>query len=183
MSDEQNDKAFMKTFGGVMVLLVVSAVIIGILAVFASTFEPSRQQAQVAHERERTERNLQTVGAVREDGESAPVAMVDDEDDDDEEDVAMSGSEVNEAVCMACHAEGTMDAPVTGDYDAWSSLYEDKGLEELVYNAINGIGAMPARGGDSDLSDEEVREATIYILEESDVELDEDEVADVEDEF
>lgn len=173
MSDEQNDKAFMKTFGGVMALLLVSAVIIGILAVFASTFEPSRQQAQLAHERERTERNLQTVGAVREDGESAPVAMADNgEADDGEDEVAMSGSEVNESACMACHASGVMDAPVTGDDGAWASLYEEKGLDQLVDNAINGIGAMPARGGDSSLSDEEVRNAVVYMLEEGGVEVD-----------
>ncbi|SEP11632.1 c-type cytochrome [Aquisalimonas asiatica] len=174
MSDEQDDKAFLKTFGGVMALLVVSAVIIGILAVFASTFDESREQARLAHERDRVERNLLTVGVVREAGESAPDVAVDDaeDDDDDEEEVAMSGSEVNETACMACHDSGAMNAPVTGDEDAWASLYEEKGLEELVDNAINGIGAMPARGGDSSLSDEEVRNAVVYMLGESGVDVD-----------
>ncbi|QIT56951.1 cytochrome c5 family protein [Aquisalimonas sp. 2447] len=186
MSSEQDDKAFMRSFGGVMVLLTVAAFIIAGLAVFAATFETSRDMARAEHERERISQRLQPHGVVRENGDADPMAMAEeeaDDADDDAEEVAMSGSEVNESACMACHASGVMDSPVTGDNDAWASLYEDKGLEELVYNAINGIRGMPARGGDSSLSDEEVRRAVVYILEESDVELDDDELADVEEEF
>ena len=180
-SDEQDDKAFMKTFGGVMLLLTVGTIMLVGLALFAGSFDQSKDQARAEHERQRAEDRLRPVGAVRVDANGEPVVMddgeaeevaVEEDDDDDDDDVAMSGSEVNESVCMACHAAGTMDAPVTGDEDAWASLFEEKGLDELVNNAINGIGAMPARGGDSSLSDEEVREATIYMLEESGVEVD-----------
>lgn len=169
-----------------MVLLTVGAIILVVLAVFAATFEPSREMARAELERQRISERLQPVGVVRENGDAEPMAMAEeeaDDADDDAEEVSMSGSEVNESACMACHASGVMDAPVTGDNDAWASLYSDKGLEELVYNAINGIGAMPARGGDSSLSDEEVRRAVVYILEESEVDLDEDELAEVEEEF
>ena len=175
MSSEQDDKAFMKSFGGVMVLLTVGAIILVMLAVFAATFEPSREMARAELERERISQRLQTVGAVRENGDAEPMAMAAAEEDDDEpadDDVVMSGSEVNQSACMACHASGAMDAPVTGDNDAWASLYEDKGLDELVHNAINGIRGMPARGGDSSLSDEEVRNAVVYMLEESDIDVD-----------
>ena len=183
MSSEQDDKAFYKSFGGVMVLLTVGAIILVVLAVFAATFEPSRDLARAEFEKQRTEQRLLSHGVVRENGDAEPMAAAEEEDDDDEEEVVMSGSEVNEAACMACHDSGAMDAPVTGDEDAWASLLGDKGLEELVYNAINGIGAMPARGGDSSLSDEEVRKAVVYILEQSGLELDDDELAEVEDEF
>jgi len=163
----------MKSFGGVMLLLTVSAIIIAALAVFASTFDPSPQQARIELERQRAEQRLLPVGEVRENGDAEPlVAEAEEEPDEADDDVVKTGSEVNQSACVACHGAGVMDAPVTGDEEAWGGLYEEKGLEELVYNAINGIGAMPARGGDSSLSDEEVENAVIYILEESGVEVD-----------
>lgn len=154
---------------GVLVLLTVGTILLIALAYFASTFETAGQEARQAHERDRAEARLRPVGAVREDGEAAPVALA---EDDEEEDEVLSASEVNEAACMACHDSGVQDAPITGDTDAWQALYDEKGLDELVDNAINGIGAMPARGGDSSLSDEEIRETVIYILEESGVSVD-----------
>lgn len=176
MSSEQDDKAFMKSFGGVMLLLVVGAIIIALLAVFASTFEPSRDQARVELERQRMEERLQPVGRVREDGDPAPISMGSDEEEEDDgggDEGPMAAAEVYESTCMACHDSGTMDAPITGENEPWASRYEEKGLDTLVENAINGFNAMPARGGDSSLSDEEVRNAVVYMLEESGVEVDE----------
>jgi cytochrome c5 len=40
----------------------------------------------------------------------------------------------------------------------------DKGTEMLIDNAINGIGAMPARGGRADLSDEQIEAAVTHML-------------------
>lgn len=176
MSSEQDDKAFMRNFGGVMVILTLGGFIIAGLAIFASSFEPSQERARAELERNRAEQRLQTVGAVIEDGEAPPVAMQEQEGDseavDEGDDVVMSGSAVNESACMSCHANGTLNAPVTGDNEAWASRYDEKGLDQLVSNAINGYNAMPARGGDSSLSDEEVRNAVVYLLEESGVAVD-----------
>lgn len=180
MSSEQDDKTFLKSFGTMLVLLTVGGLILALLAVFASTFEPSRNEARAELERERLEQRLEPMGRVRESGESAPVAMNEDEGDGDDaggdgddgaQEVAMSGSEVNESACMSCHDNGTMNAPVTGNNDDWSERYEEKGLDTLVSHAINGFNSMPARGGNSSLSDEEVRNAVVYLLEESGVEV------------
>jgi cytochrome c5 len=46
---------------------------------------------------------------------------------------------------------------------AWSGRL-DKGTEMLISNAINGIGAMPARGGRADLSDEQIEAAVTHML-------------------
>ncbi|MFO7765916.1 MAG: c-type cytochrome [Pelovirga sp.] len=71
------------------------------------------------------------------------------------------GSSVYEQNCRSCHDSGIMGAPEIGA-DRYSA-----DIEELVTNSINGIGRMPARGGNSSLSDEDVRAAVMYMVEES----------------
>jgi cytochrome c5 len=69
------------------------------------------------------------------------------------------------SACQACHMTGAAGAPKMGDIPAWSDRVA-KGLDTLVSNAINGIGAMPARGG-SQLDDDQIRVVVEYILEQS----------------
>lgn len=76
-----------------------------------------------------------------------------------------SGSDVYAAACQACHAAGVAGAPVTGNADAWSGRV-DQGLDLLVEHAINGIGAMPPKGGCGACSDEEIEAAVEYMLSE-----------------
>lgn len=72
--------------------------------------------------------------------------------------------------CSPCHASGTAGAPKVGDKAAWQSRIE-KGEEAMTENAIKGFqgktGFMPAKGGNSALTDEEVSFAVIYMLENS----------------
>ncbi|MDL0432353.1 c-type cytochrome [Marinobacter sp. TBZ242] len=77
-----------------------------------------------------------------------------------------SGNEVYDAACAACHASGAAGAPIVGDSDAWGGRI-DKGLETLVSHAINGFNAMPAKGGCSSCSDEEIEVAVEYMVEQS----------------
>lgn len=77
-----------------------------------------------------------------------------------------SGSEVYNAACMACHGTGAAGAPKKGDAAAWGSRI-DQGLETLVSHALNGFNAMPAKGGCSSCSDEEIENAVKYMVEES----------------
>ena len=67
-------------------------------------------------------------------------------------------------VCSACHASGEAGAPIRGEEDAWAARTE-QGFATLVDHAINGIGAMPAKGGNASLSDEEVEAAVAYMVE------------------
>ena len=76
------------------------------------------------------------------------------------------GAEVYQASCAACHAEGVAGAPKTGDKEFWSGKVAS-GTDPLVQNAINGIGTMPAKGGNPNLSDDEVRAAVEYMIEQS----------------
>ena len=68
--------------------------------------------------------------------------------------------------CAACHDNGVAGAPTKGDSEAWAARLE-KGADELYASAINGIGAMPAKGGNPNLSDEEVMAVVDYLMAEA----------------
>ncbi len=76
-----------------------------------------------------------------------------------------SPDQLYQAACLACHSTGAAGAPKIGDAAAWKARLA-KGLDSLVTSAINGIGAMPPRGG-SQYNDEQVRATVEYILAES----------------
>nr|WP_284041338.1 c-type cytochrome [Halomonas olivaria] len=76
----------------------------------------------------------------------------------------VDGAGIYNSVCMACHETGAAGAPVRGDEAAWAERTE-QGFATLLEHSINGIGAMPARGGNPNLSDEEVEAATAYLVE------------------
>ncbi|MEC8917581.1 MAG: c-type cytochrome [Pseudomonadota bacterium] len=77
---------------------------------------------------------------------------------------AVDGEAIFEDNCAGCHDGG--GAPQIGDNDAWQSRI-DEGMDELYASAINGIGGMPAKGGNADLTDDEVKAAVDYIVDES----------------
>jgi cytochrome c5 len=83
---------------------------------------------------------------------------------------AAKGQGVYMNFCASCHASGIAGAPKVGDKSAWAE-HSAKGTEAMIQNAINGYqgsaGFMPARGGNSALTDEEVSSAVLYMLEQS----------------
>ncbi|WP_346796914.1 c-type cytochrome [Halomonas sp. Bachu 37] len=76
----------------------------------------------------------------------------------------VDGAGIYNNVCMACHETGAAGAPIRGDEAAWAERTE-KGFATLLDHAINGFNAMPARGGNPSLSDEEMEAATAYLVE------------------
>ena len=83
------------------------------------------------------------------------------------ESVTKSGSEnsisvdkIIKANCAMCHAGGLMGAPKIGDVGLWAPRIA-QGKDTLINNAIKGIRMMPAKGGNSRLTDEEVAAAVI----------------------
>lgn len=77
-----------------------------------------------------------------------------------------AGEEVYKAVCAACHDTGAAGAPKTGDAGAWSARI-GQGQSTLVGNAIKGIRAMPAKGGNPDLDEIEVERAVVFMANKS----------------
>jgi cytochrome c5 len=65
-----------------------------------------------------------------------------------------------------CHNSGVAGAPKLGDKEAWAPRIA-KGQESLYSVAIKGEGAMPAKGGNAALSDDEVKAAVDHMVEES----------------
>ncbi|MBA2409655.1 MAG: c-type cytochrome [Gammaproteobacteria bacterium] len=74
-----------------------------------------------------------------------------------------AGEQTYTQVCSSCHDSGASGAPMITDKGSWASRIK-QGKQTLYDHAINGIGAMPAKGGDPSLSDEDVQAAVDYIV-------------------
>src|SRR5713101_1300135 len=73
-----------------------------------------------------------------------------------------TGEDVYKSVCRACHATGIAKAPKFGDRRDWAPRLRE-GQKKLVQVALKGEGAMPPRGGATDLSDIELERAVVYM--------------------
>jgi cytochrome c5 len=82
------------------------------------------------------------------------------------QDSVPSGRAVYEAVCASCHETGAQGAPMTGNRAAWTAR-ASQGLDVLTRQALDGIRNMPPHGGDTTLSDLELRRATVYMVNQS----------------
>ena len=76
--------------------------------------------------------------------------------------VLQAGNAVYTAVCAACHATGAAGAPKIGVASDWGPRLA-QGYDTLVKHAIEGIRAMPAKGGNPDLENVEVERAVVYM--------------------
>lgn len=80
---------------------------------------------------------------------------------------AESGGEaVYNKACASCHNNGVAGAPKLGDKEAWEPLLAEE-MSVLYQSAIKGKGVMPAKGGHKTLTDDEVKAAVDYMVEES----------------
>jgi cytochrome c5 len=79
----------------------------------------------------------------------------------------MSGEEVFNSACVACHGAGVAGAPKKGDKAAWGPRIA-KGIDTLHQHALHGFqgnsGVMPPKGGRVDLSDKSIMNAVDYMV-------------------
>lgn len=80
--------------------------------------------------------------------------------------VLQAGDAVYTAVCAACHSAGVAGAPKVGAAGDWTARLA-QGYDTLVKHAIEGIRAMPAKGGNPDLDNLEVERAVVYMANQS----------------
>lgn len=77
--------------------------------------------------------------------------------------VADPGESLYNIVCQACHAAGIAGAPKTGDQTVWGARLE-LGNDVLYQSVIKGKNLMPARGGATNASDDDIKAAVDFML-------------------
>ncbi|MDO4226544.1 cytochrome c5 family protein [Neisseria sp.] len=79
-----------------------------------------------------------------------------------------TGEQIFNKICIQCHAaDGNIpNAPRVTHNNEWAPRIA-KGFETLFNNALNGFNAMPAKGGQADLTDDELKRAIAYMANQS----------------
>ena len=160
MSEQSmSDNSFTRNF---IIMLIAMSILAGILMVLASI------SASEVNDNLKAEQDAERLPTVLE--QIAPIGSVAvaSENTSTESQVAevLDAETVYNGACVACHGAGIAGAPATGDASQWAARLA-KGSETLYSSAINGIGAMPAKGGQVNLSDEAVKAAVDFIIEAS----------------
>jgi cytochrome c len=79
----------------------------------------------------------------------------------------LTGEEVFNMACMACHGAGVAGAPKMGDKAAWAPRIA-KGIETLHKHALEGFkgnsGFMPPKGGRADFTDKSVMNGVDFMV-------------------
>jgi len=130
----------------VLVIFLIVKLVLGIQSTHIADTDPAAANAAVI-------KRIEPVGAVSLKDASAPQT-------------AKSGEQVVNEICIACHGTGALGSPKIGDAGAWGPRIS-QGYDLLVKHAIEGLRAMPARGGNGDLSDIEVAAAVVYMANKS----------------
>ena len=161
--EEQTDKTFVKNLSIVMGILIVFTFAIIFLARdigFKDESESNPARQAKAEERIKPVSGVYTgeagAAAIQQAAAAATTEVT----------VAFDGSldaeMIYTSVCSACHTTGAAGAPMLGSPEM--AQRGEKGLDALMLSALNGINAMPARGGRADLSDEQVQVAIEFML-------------------
>ena len=72
------------------------------------------------------------------------------------------GQQIYRQSCAYCHDKGVAGAPKVGDTAAWSPRLA-QGMDALYASALRGKGAMPGKGGNPSLADDDVKAAVDYL--------------------
>lgn len=160
MSEQENNS--MLTLVGVLGAMVAFAVFIGVLAYFIGGFA-HRDRAPDARELTALKERIAPIGEVRTsdqpletvsaDASQAPAAP-------------RSGAEVVQQACAACHGAGVLGAPKIGAKADWEPRLA-QGFDTLLNHSVNGIRAMPPKGGNPSLSENELKAALTEMLKQS----------------
>ena len=141
-----NKKLFKSAITVLGFALLTISITIGLNAFFGSQ-----------HTKKDVVENLAPVGKVNLIGQIADVVIPTANADDG------AGKATYEASCMFCHGAGAAGAPKLTDAEAWKDRIA-KGIEALNASAINGINAMPAKGGNAALTDDQIKETVQYMV-------------------
>lgn len=79
---------------------------------------------------------------------------------------AVDGKAIYDQTCVACHAVSVAGSPKLGDKTAWAPRLQ-QGMDVLMQSVLKGKGAMPPKGGNTALSDAQVRAAVEFMVSQS----------------
>ncbi len=164
------DQKFFDTYSLVLGVLGAIALAILVLAINLSgstqdayTRDGEEYQAAVAE-------RIRPLGEVYRPGQELALPTVETAVEPEPVATLMTGPQVYNGACIACHGNGVGGAPVVGDQEEWAPRIA-QGMATLHDHAINGFtgsaGVMVAKGGRLDLSDGEIADAVDYMVAES----------------
>ena len=166
------DQKFFDMYSLVIGVLVVVAIGIYILAAKMSESTQQVYTRETAEYQAAVLERIAPVGDVYLPGEEgqADAPVVETAEEPEPVATAMTGPQVYNTACLACHASGVGGAPVVGDTAQWTDRIA-QGVDVLKKHALEGFsgaaGYMPPKGGRIDLSDDEVADAVDYMVGES----------------
>ena len=166
------DQKFFDMYSLVIGVLAIAALGIFVLAMKIADNTQEIYKREGAEYQEAIAERIRPFGGVYMPGEEGTAAAPVAEAVSEPEPVAaaLSGPQVYNNACLACHSAGVGGAPVLGDAEAWAPRIA-QGMDVLKEHAIKGFqgsaGYMPAKGGRTDLSDKEVADAVEYMVAES----------------
>jgi cytochrome c5 len=153
------DRAFLKTFSGLLAALVALTVVIFVVAQMVSG--TGKVKAKVAQADGDIVARIKPVGelvvasAATVANGVIPTAK------------AADGKATYDKACMACHAAGVAGAPKLADKASWAPRIA-QGNDTLYTHAIKGFtgkkGMMPPKGGNMSLADADVKAAVDYMV-------------------
>ncbi len=129
------DRDFMKTFSGLLAVLVALTVVIFVVAQIVSSSTKAKAVASDASLADRIKPvgELALASAVAVANGVIPAAH------------AADGAGIYTKTCSVCHAAGVAGAPKLGDKAAWAPRIA-QGMDKLYTNSIKGKNAMPPKG-------------------------------------
>jgi len=160
MGGEKSDQSLIKTPKQLIVVVVLGFVVpvflVALVAYLVVTGSKTVGDNQSALESSAVAARIKPVAEVAfadSGGGAAPKA-------------AQTGEQVVQQYCAACHATGAAGAPKIGDKGAWAKRI-GSGLDQMLKVSVSGKGAMPPRGGATDLSDFELSRAIVHMANQS----------------
>jgi cytochrome c5 len=161
--DRKADSASMRQFAGIIAGFVVLT--IALIFVARNWQSPPDADANPS-QRILAEQRISPMGAVRY-GDAGSAALAEAQsaavETAPESEAVVDGSAVYGGLCKTCHDTGVADAPISGSEQMAERLAAN-GLEGVVQNAINGLNAMPPRGGNPTLTDAQIQAAVEFML-------------------
>lgn len=149
-------ESFIKTPKQLITVVVLSFVVPVLLIIMLAQLATGGLRGAASGDAADANKRLQPVAVVAVGGGAAAAAA------------PKSGEQVFSANCAACHGANSAvpGSPKLGDKATWAKLARE-GLDHLTENAIKGIRAMPARGGNPDLLDIEIARAIVHMANQS----------------